>query len=133
MARTWVAIGAVNGLIAVALGAFGAHILKEHLDAAQLATYEIGVRYQMVHALSLLAVSWLMSVRPSRVTTAAGVCMLAGIILFSGSIYALTLTSWRWVWPCTPAGGASLMLGWLLLAVAPFVGRGSLPSTGSGE
>ncbi len=133
MARTWISIGAVNGLIAVALGAFGAHMLKGRLDAAQLATYEVGVRYQMVHALSLLAVSWLMSVRPSRVATAAGVCMLVGIVLFSGSIYALTLTSWRWVWPCTPAGGMSLMLGWILLAIAPFVGRSSRPSMSGGE
>ncbi len=114
----WAAIAVINGLIAVALGAFGAHGLATRLDAARLATFEVAVRYQMYHALALFAVAWVLSVRPSRAAFAAGVCMLVGIVLFSGSLYGLTLTTWGWLGPVTPAGGVSFLAGWLLLAVA---------------
>ncbi len=116
----WVGLAALNGFIAVAAGAFGAHALKSRLEPDQLAIFEVGVRYQMYHALALLAVAWVMSVSPSRAASAAGVCMLVGIVLFSGSLYGLSLTNWPWLGPITPIGGVSLLLGWILLAVAGF-------------
>lgn len=118
MVGKWVMIAASNGLLAVALGAFGAHVLKDRLEPGQLSAFEVGVRYQMYHALALLAIAWVMTVRPSRIARAAAVLMLMGIILFSGSIYGLTLASWRWLGPVTPIGGVALMIGWLLLAWA---------------
>lgn len=113
----WVATASVFGLTAVAAGAFGAHALKGRLDPAALAAFDVGVRYQMYHALALLAVAGVMTVRPSRTVTAAGICWVVGILLFSGSLYGLTLLGWRWLGPVTPLGGVSLMAGWLLLAV----------------
>ncbi len=118
MHSKWVVIGATAGFLAVAGGAFGAHALKDRLEADDLATFEVAVRYQMYHALVLLAVAWVSSVRPSRVATAAGICMVLGIILFSGSLYGLTLLGWRWLGPITPIGGAAFLMGWLLLALA---------------
>ena len=119
----WVALGALNGLIAVLAGAFGAHALKSRLEPAQLETFEVGVRYQMYHAFALLAVAWMSSVRPSRMVTAAGACMILGIVLFSGSLYGLSLAKWRWLGPITPIGGLFFALGWLLLAIAGFKSR----------
>lgn len=121
----WIAIAAANGLVAVALGAFAAHGLKGRLDEARLATFEVGVRYQMYHALALLASAWVMSVRPSGAATACGVLFLIGIVLFSGSIYGLSLAGWRWLGPVTPLGGVCLIIGWLMLAIAALRG----PST----
>ncbi len=118
MPGTWVAVAAVNGLMAVIAGAFGAHALKDRLEPGQLATFEVGVRYQMYHALGLMAVAWVMSVRPTRVATASAVCMLVGIVLFSGSLYGLSLAKWRWLGPITPIGGLCFIVGWVLLAIA---------------
>lgn len=119
----WVALAALNGLIAVAAGAFGAHALKSRLEPDRLAIFEVGVRYQMYHALALLAVAWMVSTRPSRVAFAAGICMFVGIVLFSGSLYGLSLVRWRWLGPITPIGGLAFILGWLLLAIAGFKTR----------
>ncbi len=118
MQSKWVVIAATAGFIAVAAGAFGAHALKDRLKADDLTTFEVAVRYQMYHALALLAVAWVSSVSPSRVASAAGVCMVLGIILFSGSLYGLTLLKWRWLGPITPIGGVAFLMGWLLLALA---------------
>lgn len=118
MHRIWIGIAAINGLIAVAAGAFGAHALKDKLEPNMLTTFETGARYQMYHALALIAVAWVMSTQPSRVIQASAWCMLIGIILFSGSLYGLTLLQWRWLGPVTPIGGLSMMIGWLLLAIA---------------
>lgn len=118
MQSKWVVIAATAGFIAVAGGAFGAHALKDRLEADDLATFEVAVRYQMYHALALLAVAWVSSVRPSRLATAAGIFMVLGIILFSGSLYGLTLLQWRWLGPITPIGGVAFLMGWLLLALA---------------
>lgn len=120
MYRTWIGIAAINGLIAVAAGAFGAHTLKEKLDPKMLAVFETGARYQMYHALALLAVAWVMSTQPTRLVQASAWLMLIGIILFSGTLYGLALLDWRWLGPVTPVGGLSLMVGWLLLAISAF-------------
>jgi len=116
--RKWIVIAAVLGLIGVAAGAFGAHALKARISPDKLASFEVGVRYQMVHALALLAVAWVMSIQPSRAAAAAGVCMTVGVALFSGSLYGLSLTEQRWLGPVTPIGGTLMIVGWLMLAIA---------------
>lgn len=118
MHRKWIVIAAVLGLIGVAAGAFGAHALKARISPDKLASFEVGVRYQMVHALALLAVAWVMSIQPSRAAAAAGVCMTVGVALFSGSLYGLSLTEQRWLGPVTPIGGTLMIVGWLMLAIA---------------
>lgn len=115
MEEKWVAVGALNGLIAVAAGAFGAHALKSRLAPADLATFEVGVRYQMYHALALVAVSFVAASRPSTVARAAGACFTLGIVLFSGSLYGLSLFGWKWLGPITPLGGVFFLAGWALL------------------
>jgi len=124
MNSKWLIVGAVNGLIAVGAGAFGAHVLKTRLDADAMNAFDVGVRYQMYHALALLAVAWMCHAKPSRAATGAGVCMFLGIILFTGSLFGLSLLGWRWLGPVTPLGGVSFMVGWLLLAIAAMNRRG---------
>ena len=106
--------------LAVAAGAFGAHALKNALSDEMKAVYETAVRYQAYHALGLLAVGWLTARSPSRGAAAAGICFLAGIALFSGSLYGLSLTGVKKLGVVTPVGGLLFLLGWLLLALAPF-------------
>ncbi len=106
------------GGLAVALGAFGAHGLKKVLTTEQIQTFEVGVRYQMYHALALLGVAWVIGTIPSRWANASAICMLVGVVLFSGSIYGLVLAKWRWLGPITPIGGVVLMTGWFCLAMA---------------
>ncbi len=118
MHRTWIFIASLTALIGVILGAFGAHALKGRLEPSMLASYEVGVRYQLYHALGMLAVAWVMSMAPSRLAQAAALCMLVGVLLFSGSIYGLALGGWKWLGPVTPIGGLTLMIGWLLMAIA---------------
>jgi uncharacterized membrane protein YgdD (TMEM256/DUF423 family) len=110
-------LGAVNAFIAVAAGAFGAHGLRKRLDADLLATFETGARYQMYHALGLFAVAWLVA-RGAPAARPAGWCMLAGIVLFSGSLYALALSGVRGLGAVTPFGGVAFLAAWILLAWA---------------
>ena len=112
-----VAAGALSALVAVAAGAFGAHMLKEQVTNATLQTFETAARYQMYHALALLFAGRFVVRRPSGVLLAACWMFLLGTILFSGSLYGLALTEERWLGPVTPAGGALLLLGWLCLGV----------------
>lgn len=99
----------------MAAGAFGAHALRDRLDPADLSTFETAARYQMYHALALLAVGWL-GERGHRRANAAGALFLTGIVLFSGSLYVLTLCGIRWMGAVTPLGGVALITGWLVLA-----------------
>jgi len=122
MDRLFFALGCLSGFLGVALGAFGAHALKERLDAELLATFEVGVRYQMVHALALLAVGWACTRWPGTLVNASGWLFVAGSVIFSGSLYALSLTGLRWLGAITPLGGLGLLAGWLCLAWA--VARG---------
>lgn len=115
-AKRWIAIGAIIALISVGLGALGAHALKTHLKPSKLASFHVGVRYQMYHALALLFIGWLVS-RRWRFASASGTFFLLGVLFFSGSIYGLTLADWKWLGPITPIGGVFLMVGWLLLAL----------------
>ena len=118
MDRFFFVAGSLLAFLAVALGAFAAHALKARLAADMLAIFEVGVRYHMYHALALLAVAWASSRWPESTAGAAGWFFLAGIVVFSGSLYALSLTEIRWLGAITPIGGVAFLLGWLLLAWA---------------
>lgn len=110
---TWWTIGGVLGALGVALGAFGAHGLRDVVaDPAHLQWWETGARYHLVHALALLAVAC--HPRPPR---AAGWLFVVGIVLFSGSLYVMTLTGLRVLGAITPLGGVAFIAGWLAIAV----------------
>ena len=109
-------LGAVFAGLGVALGAFAAHGLRGSLSASDLATFETGVRYQMYHALALLAAAWAATRWESGAAVTAGWFFVAGIVLFSGSLYLLVLTGPRWLGAVTPVGGVALLVGWALLA-----------------
>jgi uncharacterized membrane protein YgdD (TMEM256/DUF423 family) len=118
MDRRFLTLGALSAFIAVAAGAFGAHALRARLDPSMLAAFETGARYQMYHALALLAVAWAAGRWPGRLTLMAGWCFIAGTLLFSGSLYALALSGHRALGAITPLGGAAFLAGWLCLALA---------------
>ncbi len=122
MTRLFFALGALFALLAVAAGAFGAHALEARLEPDRLDTFELGVRYQMYHALGLLAVAWATTRWPGGGTTVAGWLFVAGILIFCGTVYALGLGAPRWLGAITPIGGLSFLAGWLLLAWAAFRG-----------
>ena len=119
----WFLIGAIAGGAGVALGAFGAHGLKSRVGADLLAVFETGVRYQMYHALALLAVGWAVTRWPGAWVGAAGWLFLVGIVVFSGSLYVMTFTGARWLGAITPIGGVAFILGWVALAVAALKGH----------
>ena len=117
MGHSFIIIGAICAAVAVMLGAFGAHALKSKLDANMLAVFQTGVEYQFYHALGLLVIGLLlMSPQAPAGTKTAGWLLIAGIILFSGSLYALTLSGQRVLGMITPFGGLAFILGWLWLA-----------------
>ena len=116
-ARFFVAVGALNGACAVAMGAFGAHALRGALPDALFRAFETSTHYQGAHALALIAVGLLLHHRASRLLGAAGWLLLAGILLFCGSLYAITLGGVAGLGPVTPAGGLALIGGWLLFAL----------------
>jgi uncharacterized membrane protein YgdD (TMEM256/DUF423 family) len=118
MERLFYLIGALSAFVGVAAGAFGAHGLKERLSADMLAVFETGARYQMYHALALFAAAWAASRWPGAWTSAAGWLFVAGTLVFSGSLYALSLTGVRWLGAVTPLGGLAFLAGWLCLTVA---------------
>jgi len=120
MDRLFLAMGCVSAAVAVVLGAFGAHGLRARLVPDMLSTLEVGVRYQMYHALALLAVGILVPRASSPTLTLAGWLFVAGTVVFSGSLYALAVTGHRWLGAVTPLGGAALIAGWLVLAWAVY-------------
>ena len=122
MDRLLAVIGAASGFIAVAAGAFGAHALKARLAPDMLAVFETAARYQMFHALALLAVAWATTRWPGRVAVLSGWCFIAGTVLFSGSLYLLALTDIRGLGAITPFGGVLFLAGWLLFAAAAWRG-----------
>ncbi len=120
MDRTFLALGAISAAISVAAGAFGAHALKARLSPDLLAIFETGARYEMYHALGLVAAAWAGARAPAAAGAAAwaGWLFLAGTVLFSGSLYALALTGVRSLGAVTPFGGVAFIAGWIALAVA---------------
>ena len=115
MDRFFFALGSASALIAVAAGAFGAHGLRARLTPELLAVFETGARYQMYHALALLAASWALTRWPGPWPARAGWLFLAGTVLFSGSLYALALSGVRWLGAVTPLGGLAFLAGWACL------------------
>ena len=116
--RLFATLGAVSAFVAVAAGAFGAHALRARLAPDLLAVFETGARYQMYHALGMVAVAWAVTRWPGPWPARAGWLFLAGTVLFSGSLYALALTGIRWLGAITPLGGLAFLAGWLCLAFA---------------
>jgi uncharacterized membrane protein YgdD (TMEM256/DUF423 family) len=123
MERLFVIAGALSAGVAVAAGAFGAHGLRSRLAPEMLAVFETGARYQLFHALGLLAAAWASTRWPGGASTAAGWLFLAGTVLFSGSLYALALSGVRILGAVTPFGGVAFMAGWVALALAAARGR----------
>ena len=123
MTRHYLLAGAVSGFLAVGLSAFGAHALKGVLTGHMLDIYHTGAEYQMTHSLMLVLTAILTLYQPeSKLLPWAARFFIVGIVLFSGSLYVLSLTEISWLGAITPIGGVSLMLGWLMLAVFAAVG-----------
>jgi uncharacterized membrane protein YgdD (TMEM256/DUF423 family) len=120
--RIFFGLGALSALLAVAAGAFGAHALRHRMAPDTLGVFEIGARYHMYHALGLLAAAWAVTRWPGGATTIAGWLFVAGTVIFSGSLYALSLTGQRWLGAVTPLGGLAFILGWAALAWAALRG-----------
>ncbi|MDR8392486.1 DUF423 domain-containing protein [Aliifodinibius sp. S!AR15-10] len=119
MSKLFLSIGSICAALAVILGAFGAHALKSNLAADMLEIFETGVQYHFYHALGLLAVGFLAIHYPeSGYLKWSGWLMLAGIIIFSGSLYILSISGVRWLGAITPIGGVSFIAAWLLLSIA---------------
>ncbi len=112
MSRLFFVFGSSFALIAVITGAFAAHALKTRLSPDMFQTFEVAARYQMYHALGLIAVAWAASQWNSQLITASGWLFVAGIVIFSGSLYILSLTGIRWLGAITPIGGVAFIIGW---------------------
>lgn len=119
MFKLFVSIGSINAMIAVMLGAFGAHGLKSRLSAEMMDIFQTAVQYHFYHALGLLAVGIIaMHLPESGWLKASGWAMIAGIVIFSGSLYLLSVTGIKWLGAITPIGGTAFIAAWILLAVA---------------
>jgi uncharacterized membrane protein YgdD (TMEM256/DUF423 family) len=116
--KTWLAIAAINGSISVAAGAFGAHGLEERLTPEMLAHFETGARYHMYHALAMLLTAVAAPHINAGTGRAACISFLTGIVLFSGSLYVLSITGVKQLGMITPFGGFAFLIGWALLAWA---------------
>jgi len=123
LTKIFLLLGSINAALAVGLGAFGAHALRGRLSESLLSTYQTGVQYHFYHALGLFAVVLVASLLPgSALVKWSGWLMLAGILLFSGSLYLLSNTGIRWLGAITPLGGVAFISAWLLLALAVWRG-----------
>jgi uncharacterized membrane protein YgdD (TMEM256/DUF423 family) len=129
MKLNWILTGSVLAALAVALGAFAAHGLKNYaeqgiLTEKQLHNFETASRYQMYHALGIIIAALLIQFKPARFLNAAAWCFALGILFFSGSLYLMStaqvigLENWRWLGPVTPLGGLFFIAGWLLLGIS---------------
>jgi uncharacterized membrane protein YgdD (TMEM256/DUF423 family) len=120
--RTFLLIGALAGFTGVALGAFGAHALRARLSPEMLSVFETGVRYQIYHALAVIATGLIVARSGGWLIVTAGWLFAAGIVLFSGSLYLLAFTGVTVVGAITPIGGVAFLLGWACLALAASAG-----------
>ena len=118
MDRLFFGLGCVSAFVAVALGAFGAHGLRSRLVPDMVLVFEVGVRYQMYHALALVALGAVAGRLPGGLVATSGWLFVAGTVLFSGSLYAMSLTGQRWLGAVTPLGGLAFLAGWAALAWA---------------
>jgi uncharacterized membrane protein YgdD (TMEM256/DUF423 family) len=122
MERLWLGLGAALAALGVITGAFAAHGLKDRLSPDDLDTWETAARYHLVHALALLAVAYAAGRWNGGLTTAAGWLFVAGVILFSGSLYALSLSGVKALGAITPFGGLCFIIGWILVVVVAIKG-----------
>lgn len=125
MRKTFLRLACISGALAVGIGAFGAHSLKEIVTAEKLAIYETGVRYHFYHTFALLAVGILMHFKKNKAINYAGWAFLAGIVLFSGSLYLLAVNEsmhlgLAWLGPITPIGGVLFIIGWIALIYSSY-------------
>jgi uncharacterized membrane protein YgdD (TMEM256/DUF423 family) len=123
MVKFWLLSAGIFGFLSVALGAFGAHSLKDILDDYGKSIYEKAVLYQMFHTMALFAVGLLQHFQKQTSFSAAGWGFLVGIILFSGSLYLLAVTGIKWLGAITPVGGIAFLFGWFWLVLALIKGR----------
>jgi len=119
MAKLFLVAGSLNAALCIVLGAFAAHGLKAKLSAQSLSAFQTGVQYHFYHSLGLILIGVLMLQFQSTggLLKYSGYSMLAGIVLFSGSLYALSVSPWKWLGPVTPIGGLAFIVAWLLLAI----------------
>ncbi len=122
MSNVIIGLGALSAFISVAAGAFGAHALKHALDADMLAVYHKAVDYQFFHSIGLIIIGALQKISPRNRLTLAAWIMLAGIIIFSGSLYVLSTTGIKWLGMITPVGGVCFLAAWLMLALSYLAG-----------
>jgi uncharacterized membrane protein YgdD (TMEM256/DUF423 family) len=115
-ARLALAFAALSGFFAVAMGAIGAHLLKQQLDAQALGWIDTGVRYQAWHAIALIGIAAFLARRQAAALGLAALAWMIGTVLFSGSLYVLALTGYRPIAMITPLGGIAFLIGWLALA-----------------
>jgi len=118
MSNLFIGLGAISAFISVAAGAFGAHALKQVLEADMLAIYHTAVDYQFFHSLGLIAIGTLHKISPRHTHSAAAWTMLAGIFVFSGSLYILSISGIKWLGMITPIGGIGFLAAWLILALS---------------
>ncbi|MFN0135839.1 MAG: DUF423 domain-containing protein [Phycisphaerae bacterium] len=123
----WLALGALSGFLAVALGAFGAHALKDRLTPDLLTIYQTGAHYHLAHALALSLVGIARRTKPATALSVAGWAFLIGTVIFAGSLYALAITGIRQFGAITPIGGVAFMIGWIALAIDGFSRRSTQP------
>ena len=116
--KLFIVIGALMGLLSVALGAFGAHGLQSRVEPRMLEVWETAARYQMYHALALLFVAWMVNQTHHTAATVAGWSFVAGTLIFSGSLYVMVLTGTKWLGAITPIGGTAYLIGWGALMFA---------------
>ena len=116
MSNLFIGLGALNAFFAVAMGAFAAHALKDNLTERYLSVIHTAVDYQFYHALGLILIGLLYQQSKNKLTARAGVLMLCGIVLFSGSLYVLALSGTKWLGMITPVGGVCFLVAWLMLA-----------------
>ena len=117
MSNLFIGLGALSAFISVAAGAFGAHALKQVLDTDMLAVYHTAVDYQFFHSLGLIVIGILHKISPRHCQAISAWTMLAGIIIFSGSLYILSTTGIKWLGMITPIGGICFLAAWLILAL----------------
>lgn len=118
LSRYLLVFAALSGAVTVSLGAFAAHGLKQHLSPYLLGVFETGVQYQAWHSLAMIGCVILARILASKAVLYAALFFAAGIVFFSGSLYALALTGIKWFGPITPMGGVCFIIGWVVLAVA---------------
>jgi uncharacterized membrane protein YgdD (TMEM256/DUF423 family) len=124
MSNVLIGLGALSAFVSVGAGAFGAHALKQALTADMLTVYHTAVDYQFIHSIGLIMIGALQRQSPRRAHVVAAWTMFAGIIIFSGSLYVLSISGIRWLGMITPIGGVGLLAAWLILAIS-YLSRGS--------